>query len=146
MRRKLTQKERKIVYEKTNGHCAYCGCEIPFKGFHADHVKCMRNNENVDTVDNMLPSCRSCNQYKSTYDLELFREQLGKIPDRLARDVSTYNIAKRYGMVTEHREPIEFYFEVMERLEPELKRIGRIIDGMTADELKEALGIQEVHN
>ena len=115
MRKKLSLKERKLVYEKTNGLCAYCGCEIPFKGFNADHVKCLHNHEwedeIIDTVENMLPSCRSCNHYKSTYGRELFREQLSKIPDRLARDVSTYNIAKRFGMIEEHREPIKFYYE-----------------------------------
>ncbi len=115
MRKKLTLNERKIIYAKTDGHCAYCGCEIPFKGFNADHVKCLRNHEwedeAIDSVENMLPSCRSCNQYKSTYGLEIFREQLSKIPDRLARDVGTYNIAKRFGMITECREPIKFYFE-----------------------------------
>lgn len=31
--------------------------------------------------------------------------------DRLARDVCTYNIAVRFGMVQENREPIKFYFE-----------------------------------
>ena len=65
----------------------------------------------VDSVKNMLPSCRSCNQYKSTYGLEVFREQLAKIPGRLERDVSTYGIAKRFGLIIEQPEPIEFYFE-----------------------------------
>lgn len=32
---------------------------------------------------------------------ENFRKQLQKIPDRLKRDVCTYNIALRYGMVQE---------------------------------------------
>ena len=58
-----------------------------------------------------MPSCGSCNRYKSTMDLEDFRKQLQKIPDRLKRDVCTYNIALRYGMVKENREPIKFYFE-----------------------------------
>lgn len=58
--------------------------------------------------------CGSCNRYKATMDLEEFRKQLQKIPDRLARDVCTYNIAVRYGMVQENREPIKFYFEKME--------------------------------
>lgn len=115
MRKRLTKEERKIVYDKCRGHCAYCGCEIPFKGFHTDHVLCMRNfeymDESVDTVKNMLPSCGSCNRYKSTYDLETFRKMLSGIPKRLSRDVSTYNIAKRFGMVEEHNEPIVFYFE-----------------------------------
>lgn len=115
MRRRLTKKERQIVYDKCKGHCAYCGCEILFKGFHVDHVKCLRNHEwedeTVDTVENMLPSCSSCNRYKSTYDLETFRRMLSGIPKRLARDVSTYNIAVRYGMIEEHSEKIVFYFE-----------------------------------
>lgn len=117
MRRKLTKEERKIVYGKCNGHCAYCGCKIPFKGFHADHVKCLRNNEHmeeVDTVKNMLPSCRSCNRYKSTYDLETFRKMLSGIPKRLRRDVSVYDLAVRFGMVEECDKSIIFYFETLE--------------------------------
>ncbi|WP_300781971.1 HNH endonuclease [uncultured Acetatifactor sp.] len=112
MRRKLSKAERRQVYEKCNGHCAYCGCEIPFKGFNVDHVLCMRNSEymdaSIDTVENMLPSCGSCNRYKSTYDLETFRKMLSGIPKRLARDVSTYNIALRFGMVEEYHEPYSF--------------------------------------
>lgn len=112
MRKKLSKAERLEVYNKTSGHCAYCGCEIPFKGFNADHVKCFAwNGVEADTVDNMLPSCRSCNNYKHTMTLESFRTELGKIPDRLQRDINTYGIAKRYGMVMEHREPIIFYYE-----------------------------------
>lgn len=111
-RRKLTKAERMKIYNKTSGHCAYCGCEIPFKGFNADHVKCFAwNGAEADTVDNMLPSCRSCNNYKHTMMLETFRTELSKIPDRLQRDINTYGIAKRYGMVIEHREPIKFYYE-----------------------------------
>ena len=45
MRRRLTKSERKTVYDKCNGHCAYCGCEIPFKGFNVDHLHCIRNYE-----------------------------------------------------------------------------------------------------
>lgn len=122
MRKRLTKEQRKSVYDKCNGHCAYCGCEIPFKGFHVDHVYCMRNYEykddllgiEVDGIENMLPACSSCNRYKATMDLETFRKQLQKIPDRLQRDVCIYNIALRYGMVQEDREPIKFYYEKME--------------------------------
>lgn len=119
MRRRLTQKERRVVYDKYNGHCAYCGCEIPFKGFNADHLHCIRNYEyteeftgiDVHSIDNLMPACGSCNRYKATMDLETFRKQLQKIPDRLQRNVCTYNIAIRFGMVQENREPIKFYFE-----------------------------------
>ncbi|MGN1331413.1 MAG: HNH endonuclease [Lachnospiraceae bacterium] len=119
MRQRLTQTERKAVYDKYNGHCAYCGCDIPFKGFNVDHLHCLRNYEyteeftgiDVHSIDNLMPACGSCNRYKATMDLETFRKQLQKIPDRLQRDVCTYNIALRYRMVQENREPIKFYFE-----------------------------------
>lgn len=119
MRRRLSQTERKAVYDKYNGHCAYCGCDIPFKGFNVDHLHCLRNYEyteeftgiDVHSIDNLMPACGSCNRYKATMDLETFRKQLQKIPDRLQRAVCTYNIALRYRMVQENREPIKFYFE-----------------------------------
>ena len=119
MRRRLSQAERKDVYDKYNGHCAYCGCDIPFKGFNVDHLHCLRNYEyteeftgiDVHSIDNLMPACGSCNRYKATMDLETFRKQLQKIPDRLQRDVCTYNIALRYRMVQENREQIKFYFE-----------------------------------
>lgn len=119
MRRRLTKTERKQIYDKTGGRCAYCGCEILFKGFHVDHVYCLRNYQDqdeatgfdADSAGNMLPACRSCNKYKATFDLETFREMLSGIPGRLARDVSTYSIAVRYGMIEEHVGKILFYFE-----------------------------------
>lgn len=119
MRKQLTKAERKAVYDKYNGHCAYCGCEIAFKGFQVDHMHCMRNYEyleeftgiDVHSMENLMPSCGSCNRYKSTFDLELFRKMLSGIPERLARDITTYKIALRYGMVKENNEPIKFYFE-----------------------------------
>lgn len=122
MRRRLSQAERKDVYDKYNGHCAYCGCDIPFKGFNVDHLHCLRNYEyteeftgiDVHSIDNLMPACGSCNRYKATMDLETFRKMLSGIPKRLARDVSTYNIAVRFGMIEEHNEPIKFYFERME--------------------------------
>lgn len=93
MRKPISKSVRKQVYAKYNGHCAYCGCEIPEKGFNVDHLHCLRNYEYTEI------------------DVHDIRKELQKIPDRLKRDVCTYNIALRYGMVQENREPIKFYFE-----------------------------------
>ena len=30
----MTKKERELIFNKYNGKCAYCGCELK-KGFHA---------------------------------------------------------------------------------------------------------------
>lgn len=119
MRKPISKSVRKLVYQKCNGHCAYCGCEITEKGFNVDHLHCLRNYEyteeftgiDVHDIGNLMPSCGSCNRYKATMDLEAFRKQLQKIPDRLKRDVCTYSIAVRFGIVQENREPIKFYFE-----------------------------------
>lgn len=47
MRKPIPKSVRKQVYAKYNGHCAYCGCEIPEKGFNVDHLHCLRNYECV---------------------------------------------------------------------------------------------------
>lgn len=116
MRKRIPKEVRKKVFDKCDGHCAYCGCEISEKGFHIDHLYCIRNYEykkgfDVHSEENLMPSCVSCNKYKATMDLETFREQLRKIPGRLKRDSSTYNLALRFGMIKENEKPIKFYFE-----------------------------------
>lgn len=35
----LTKKQRAELRMKFGGRCAYCGCELPEKGWHADHVE-----------------------------------------------------------------------------------------------------------
>ena len=63
MRKPIPKSVRKLVYEKYNGHCAYCGCEIPEKGFNVDHLYCLRRYEyteeftgiNVHDISNLMP-------------------------------------------------------------------------------------------
>jgi len=35
----LTKQQRAALRVKFGGHCAYCGVELPEKGWHADHVE-----------------------------------------------------------------------------------------------------------
>ena len=39
-----TKKIREQVYQKYNGHCAYCGCELDYKDMQVDHVKSVYGN------------------------------------------------------------------------------------------------------
>lgn len=113
MKRKPISKEvRELVYHKFGKHCAYCGCYLEsIKDMQVDHfAPVYLFGDNID-IKNLYPACRSCNKYKDTLTIEKFREQLSKIPDRLARDVTTYNIAKRYGMIEETKKPIKFFYE-----------------------------------
>lgn len=121
-RRKLTKVERQTVYDKCAGHCAYCGKEITIKEMQADHVIPMEFydaykaiGKDIDTIDNMFPTCRSCNNYKSTLTLEKFRIAIERWPTVLDRDSVTYRNAVRYGLVKPEPHNIVFYFEKLEK-------------------------------
>lgn len=113
-RHRLSKSERKKILEKTDGHCAYCGCRIIYNEMQIDHVIPIYNG-GEDTESNMLPACRSCNHYKGTSSLGAFRHKLERMLDVLERDSVTYKIAKRFGLVVPKPRKIVFYFERAER-------------------------------
>ena len=115
-RRRLRKAERKAVYNKTGGHCAYCGCDLKFEDMQVDHVVPLNgwSKQGTDTLDNMLPACRSCNHYKSIMDIENFRKMVENMPTALARDSVTYKNAVRFGLVIPNPHPVKFYFEKLE--------------------------------
>ena len=120
MRRKtIPKKIRQIVYDKYNGHCAYCGCELEYKDMQIDHIesvfKAEYNREEVDdSLNNYNPACRACNFYKSTWSLENFRDNIQHmLIGKLRRDFN-YKMLVKYGMIREDFKPVRFYFEEVE--------------------------------
>lgn len=112
-RKRISKTKRLEVYNKYEGHCAYCGKVISIKDMQVDHLESFYiHGENTD-IDNLMPSCRSCNFYKSTMSLEKFREQLGKIKSRLEK-VFIYRLARDYGIIKEQENQLKFYFERIE--------------------------------
>lgn len=111
----MTKREK--VYEKTGGHCAYCGCELK-KGWHIDHVKPIYRGDTrdyykckgTDDIGNMLPSCPSCNLYKSTMPLETFRRMIANTVNS-SKKYTCVSIALRYGLLEETGKKVKFYFE-----------------------------------
>ena len=120
-RKPIPQKIRRRVYEKYGGHCAYCGCELEYEDMQVDHIIPVYLNDSKNEIDNLMPACRMCNFYKSTFTIERFREQLQSLPERLDRNF-TYRLAKKYGIVVESNEVVEFYFE---KREMKLSEVGR---------------------
>ena len=118
-RRKLTKEERRTVYQKTEGHCAYCSCELRFEDMQVDHVVPLNgwSEKGNDTLDNMLPACRSCNHYKSRSTLDGFRTMVENMPTVLMRDSVTYRNAVRFGLVTPMPHPVKFFFELHQEKE-----------------------------
>lgn len=100
---------RKQVYEKYNGHCAYCGRPIAYKDMQVDHIKA-KYVGGADELDNYNPACRMCNFYKGAMDIDHFRDQLKTVRERLHK-VYIYRLSLAYGLIKEKDNDIEFYFE-----------------------------------
>lgn len=109
-RRRLTPAERRAIYDKMGGRCAYCGEQLNYEDMQVDHVVALRS-EGEDDLANMLPACRSCNHYKRGNSLEGWRRILEAMPVTLERDCYTYRQAVRFGMVKPTPKKITFYFE-----------------------------------
>ena len=109
----IKKETRLAVYQKYNGHCAYCGCEIELRNMQVDHVV-PKAIGGADSVDNFLPTCRLCNHYKRGERLEVFREwKLGELIERL-RKIYIFRVAEKYGMITCNKWDGKFYFEKVE--------------------------------
>lgn len=118
IKRKVIPKAiRQAVYDRYDGRCGYCGCKISMKEMNVDHIDPVYLREadpdgaaSLNDISNLMPACRMCNFYKSTFGIEKFRENLKTIPERLEK-VFIYRLAKKYGIIKETDVPIEFYFE-----------------------------------
>ncbi|NCC52995.1 MAG: HNH endonuclease [Spartobacteria bacterium] len=115
----MKKSERKEVYDKTKGRCAYCGCDLPENGWHLDHVNpIFRGRDDVkyvlkgaDHVDNALPACARCNRWKATMTVDEFREEIEAQVARLRRDSAAFRLAEDYRQVAFMAVPVVFYFE-----------------------------------
>lgn len=112
---------REEVYKKYQGHCAYCGNAIEYKHMQVDHQLPKAHGdfykpyaERINSFENLFPSCRRCNHYKRSLDLEGFREYIATLHDRVLSDYIT-KVAVDYGIVTIKPFSGKFYFEEVQR-------------------------------
>lgn len=77
-RRKYTVEERKIIYDKSNGHCQLCGRKIPFDSMTLDHVIPLSKG-GKDTMENIQPTCSVCNRIKTDILPMEFMEKITEI-------------------------------------------------------------------
>ncbi|EAA7465082.1 HNH endonuclease [Salmonella enterica subsp. enterica serovar Enteritidis] len=133
----LTRKQRERLRMKFGGRCAYCGCVLPEKGWHADHVqavlrkseRCMKAAEKgifrlkttgevfrpeADCPENIFLSCAPCNLLKTTYSLEMFRKQVSLQVERGRRSSVNFRTAERFGLISVVNKPVVFWFEQYE--------------------------------
>ena len=113
---------RQTVYEKYDKRCAYCGCYLFYiKDMQVDHLvskfhfkfKMAKKytDKELNDIENLMPSCRVCNKWKSCHSVEQFRFEIQEQLKRLNEYSSNYRLAKKYGLVEEKQQSIIFYFE-----------------------------------
>lgn len=130
----ITKKQRAELRMKFGGRCAYCGCELPEKGWHADHVEAVMRvleqdmkakkkglfklkstgevyNKHADCLENLFPSCAPCNLFKTSYSLEMFRKQVSLQVERGRKSSVNFRTAERFRLIQPTGSPVVFWFE-----------------------------------
>lgn len=107
---------RQKVYEKCNGRCGYCGCELTISRMQIDHIwpqfsAHLRPGFSIHGLENLMPSCARCNRWKSTFPLDAFRREITLQIERLNKYSANYRLARDFGLVKENGAGVEFYFE-----------------------------------
>ena len=123
--REMTKKEQRVaIWQKYNGHCAYCGKELAFKEMQVDHyfpqwsphIAKMWGKMEVDDFRNLMPSCRRCNHYKRAYLPEDFRKMIKTLHERVLK-IYIAKVAEDFGIITIHPFDGVFYFEKCNQIE-----------------------------
>lgn len=128
-RKAIPKKVREAIYQKYNGHCAYCGKKIEYKEMQVDHLIPVQrerfkkySEDEIECFENYAPACRRCNHYKRAHSLDVFRKMIEEIPAKLYRDNYIYKVGLDYGMVEAYEHKVKFYFEQVS--EQTVKRVG----------------------
>ena len=112
----MNKKLKERVFNKCDGHCAYCGKQLTIKTMQVDHFHPKLHADlcpiPIDDYCNLLPACRSCNFYKNAMNLRMFRKRVFTVMERLRKSF-IYRVAIDYGFVveTENNGDERFYFE-----------------------------------
>ncbi|MFA5528406.1 MAG: HNH endonuclease signature motif containing protein [Peptostreptococcales bacterium] len=109
----MNKKDRLSVYNKYDGHCAYCGKKIEYKDMQVDHQTASCNGGTND-VDNLFPSCRRCNHYKRSQDLEEYREYIRTLHERIKKPYIN-KVAIDYEIIEVIPFDGKFYFEKVKK-------------------------------
>lgn len=118
-----------MVYDKYNGHCAYCGKKLNIGEMQVDHaiplagvwygkdrkkVADMIEDDSINSIENLMPACRACNYYKGVGDIEQFRSRIKTQLSHSCIDTFQARLAMQFGMIEYHKWDGKFYFEKQE--------------------------------
>lgn len=135
-KKKITKLQRAELRMKFGGKCAYCGCNLPEKGWHADHVEPIRRdfdvvyspkhgahvsksngkalNPELHAIENLYPACAPCNLFKSTWSIEGMRKEIARQIERARAYSVNFRTAERFKLIEVTDKPVIFWFEMFE--------------------------------
>jgi len=135
-KKNITKAQRIALRSKFGGRCAYCGCQLPEKGWHADHVEPVRRDFDVvrapgkgysvarsngkvlhpelHAIENLFPACAPCNLFKATWTIEDMRNEISKQAERARAYSVNFRTAERFGLVEVVQKPVIFWFEIFD--------------------------------
>lgn len=76
--KQFSNRKRRSIYEKTEGHCYLCGELVRYNFFEVEHKKPLSKG-GTDELDNLYCSCRKCNTIKRDICYEEFMEKISQI-------------------------------------------------------------------
>lgn len=108
--------DRDLVLKKSGGKCWYCGSELNGR-WQADHFHpVIRANgkplyPELDSIENLVPSCAPCNNFKSSSNIEGFRLRVAEQFDNSLKRSQGLRQLNRLGLIEISRKPVIFWFE-----------------------------------
>ena len=109
MRKRLTKREREKVLMKYDRRCAYCGCSLV--RFHVDHKHPVAAGGTC-SIENLMPACARCNNYKHDRSLDQFRQDISEQVIRARKYSVNFRLAEKFGLIEIKEKPIQFWFEM----------------------------------
>lgn len=120
---KLTKTKREVLRRKFGGCCAYCGSELPARGWHAE--RCEADFALLPgECRGLMPVCTECRTSKGNASAEAFRVLLSQQVYRAQRHSVNFRTAMRFGLVRETAAPVEFWFEKYAAVTASAQRIS----------------------
>ena len=107
---KLSSEQRKTVYDRYDGHCAYCGREISLSQMEISAISRKQYSQKKD-LNLILPSCRICNRGRKIKSIPQYKLEIRTSHEILMRYQSIYCLALRFNKVQWNGDDFNFYFE-----------------------------------
>jgi len=101
----LSKNKRIALRQQFAGCCAYCGEELPIRGWHAELI-----GENY-VRGGIAAICKECSAAKGNATPEAFRAILAEQVERAQRHSINFRTALRFGLCHVKVEPVVFWYE-----------------------------------